>query len=329
VANFPLAAQTFSGTAPLPVPPGAPLATIGVTESVSTVSGVGVLGGCLTIENVTINLLHTWTGDIGILLVAPDGSFLDLSTGNGASGDNFSVTVFSDNAPTFITAGAPPYNGSFRPEGRATTLSNPYSNANALGTFTFANTFEGVNADGEWRLYINDYVSLDVGNLLSWSITFGSGGTPPIANAGPDRNICAGQTAVLTATGGNGYQWSTGASSAATTVSPSTTTTYTVTVSSSGCGTDTDEITVFVQDPPTVTLAADAPTVCAGGCQTITAELVGTPPFSLQWRFVPGSGVQTVTSGANTISFEACPPGGSGPVQVVICSVTDAFCTNN
>lgn len=327
ILSIQASAQTFIGTAPLPIPPGAPGSTVGITQSTATVNGVGVLGGCFNIERVEINLSHTFVGDIGILLVAPNGVFLDLSTSNGGGGNNYINTIFSDAAPTFITASAPPYTGTFRPEGRATTLGNPYANTNPLGTFTFANTFSGVNADGNWILYINDYVAADVGTVNSWSITFGGAGSAPTANAGPDVNTCPGQAVNLTATGGGTYSWSTGSSSATTSVNPISTTTYTVTVTSPGCGTDTDEVTVTVRPLPSLSLSS-ATDLCPGECQTISVNLVGTPPFSFQWRLQPGGPAQTVNTSSNTTSFQVCAPATVGPVQLVVCSLTDAFCTS-
>ena len=398
ICSMQASAQTFFGTAPLPIPPGAPAATVGVAQSPATVSGVGVLGGCFNIQRVDINLNHTFVGDIGILLIAPNGAFLDLSTSNGGGADNYTNTVFSDAAPTFITSSAPPYTGTFRPEGRATTLTNPYSNANPLGTFTFANTFNGVNADGDWILYINDYVAIDIGVVNSWSITFGNTSTAPTANAGPDVNICAGQSINLTATGGGTYSWSTGSSTATTSVNPTTTTTYTVTVTTPGCGTDTDDVIVNVVPLAGVGITASTTSVCPGGsatltasagftsyswstgqsggsistnqpgtytvtvtnsvgctgtasvtltprplpslslssavdvcggqCQTVTVNLVGTAPFSFQWRLEPGGSNQTVNTNNSTTSFQVCAPATAGPVQLVVCSLTDAFCTS-
>jgi subtilisin-like proprotein convertase family protein len=169
--------QTFNGTGGLLIPPGAPSQTVGITSSPCTVTGVGVLGPCVQIASVDIDVEHTFTGDVGVLLVAPNGAFLDLSTDNGGGGDNWSSCTFADGSPN-ITTGAPPYTGTWSPEGRATTLNNPYSNANPLETFTFQNTFNGINADGVWSLYINDHVAIDWGIINSWSITFTSGNAP-------------------------------------------------------------------------------------------------------------------------------------------------------
>lgn len=395
---------TFNGQGNLLVPPGAPGQTVGITQSPCSVSGIGILGGCVTIDNVQINLEHTFVGDIAIMLIGPGGQVLDLSSGNGGGGDDYFNTIFTDNAPDFITSSAPPYAGTFRPEGRATTLVPPFTNVPPLGTFTFENTFNGTNADGDWILHINDFVAVDVGLLISWSITFNTGGVPPVAEAGPDITICPGQSTTLTASGGGNYQWSNGATTAATTVSPAGTTTYTVTVTEPACGSDTDEVTVFVEPapaptlnlsapgicpnesvtisvnepatawqwstgastptinvtqpgtygvtitsttgctssnqitvptvpPPTVeSITVNAPDVCVNDCTDIEVQLMGLAPFEFTWQFQqngnPIGNSETVNSGSNTAMFQACPPLGTGNVQVVICTVNDANCPN-
>ena len=85
---------------------------------------------------------------------------------------------------------------------------------------------------------------------------------PIEANAGPDQTICSGQTATLTASGGNTYLWSTGETTATIVVAPLETTTYTVTVTDE-CGEDDDEVTVFVEEGPQVNLGDDIE-VCEG-----------------------------------------------------------------
>src|SRR5678815_1350417 len=134
-----LSAQTFNGQGGLPIPPGAPVQTVGITTSIATVSGVGIIGnGCVFIDNVTIDLTHTFVGDIAIFVIAPSGQVLELSSSNGGAGDNYINSVFKDNTALFITSGSPPYTGVWRPEGRQQNTVPPFSNSNPLGTFTFA-----------------------------------------------------------------------------------------------------------------------------------------------------------------------------------------------
>ncbi len=116
------------------------LSTLNVTIPVSG------LPTTLCAVTVTLNITHTWDADLDISLTSPLGTVIDLSSDNGGSGDNFVKTVFDDNAPTLITAGVPPFTGSFRPE-------TPLSNLN------------GENPNGNWTLTIVDDLAADVGTL--------------------------------------------------------------------------------------------------------------------------------------------------------------------
>jgi gliding motility-associated-like protein len=80
--------------------------------------------------------------------------------------------------------------------------------------------------------------------------------------------ICAGQSAVLTASGGTTYSWSGGETTNPITVTPAATTSYTVTGTTGGC-TGTAVATVTVNPLPVVTV--NSPTICAGETATLTA----------------------------------------------------------
>ncbi|NOT37108.1 MAG: SUMF1/EgtB/PvdO family nonheme iron enzyme, partial [Saprospiraceae bacterium] len=97
------------------------------------------------------------------------------------------------------------------------------------------------------------------------------------------RIICSGQSQLLTATGGAGYLWNIGQSTAAITVSPTVNTTYTVTVSNPGGCTDTAMAFILVNPSPSVTITG-INTVCAGGSSTFTANVTGgTAPYTYAW----------------------------------------------
>ena len=103
--------------------------------------------------NVRVNLEHSFTGDLQIYLMAPDGTEALIFNKRGTSGDNLTNTVFDDEAATAISAGTAPFTGSFRPD-------------QAL------NRFDGKSAVGNWTLRIVDTTSLNIGQLLSWSLDF-------------------------------------------------------------------------------------------------------------------------------------------------------------
>lgn len=78
-----------------------------------------------------------------------------------------------------------------------------------------------------------------------------------------DDSICVGESATLTATGGNTYTWQPGGQTGASiTVSPATTTTYQVEGTQGSC-TDTYDFTVTVTQPPTPTANSNSP-ICEG-----------------------------------------------------------------
>lgn len=287
LCSFVTIAQTFNGQGGLPFPPSG---TIGITESPVDVTGVGILGGCKFIDNVTVDLTHTWTGDIALFLIAPDGTFIELSSSNGGPGNNYTNTVFTDSAPLNIVSGAPPYTGSFKPEGRQnTTITPPYPFAGTPETFTFQNTFDGINADGTWLLYLNDFVTGDVGFLNSWSITFAGTGTNFTVDLGPDLFGCTGDDFLLTPTNtatNPSYVWNTGSmTNVFILLDIFTTNTYSVTVTdASGC-TATDDILVTLLPAPTANpviyeLCGDANGFADFNLNSITNDIGGGLPVT-------------------------------------------------
>ncbi|NTW32500.1 MAG: PKD domain-containing protein, partial [Bacteroidetes bacterium] len=116
----------------------------------------------------------------------------------------------------------------------------------------------------------------------------------PLADAGLPLTICAGQSATLTATGGDTYQWIGGPATATYTVTPSSNTTYTVIVTKNGC-TASDNVLVTVT-PLTIAEAGLPQTICAGQSTTLTATGGGT----YQWVGGPASATYTVTPSSNT-----------------------------
>ncbi len=107
--------------------------------------------------NVTLNIDHTWVGDLDIQLIAPDNTtaitLIDRVCGNC---QNFTNTVLDDEADTPIGSGTAPFTGSFQP-------------SEALSTF------DGLQSIGDWTLVITDNANQDGGTLLDWTLQLCSG----------------------------------------------------------------------------------------------------------------------------------------------------------
>lgn len=94
------------------------------------------------------------------------------------------------------------------------------------------------------------------------------------ATIGGTLTICPGLSTTLTATGGQSYLWSTGASLSAIVVSPASTTAYSVTVTNaSGCASVTG-VTVSV-NPAAVAAISGGLAICTAGSTTLTASDMG------------------------------------------------------
>lgn len=140
-----------------------PKAILDLQTAISTTNVVGP--GTVLDVNAQINLTHTWNSDLDIYLRGPDGTLVELSTDNGSSGDNYTNTIFDDEAAIAITAGTSPFAGTYRPEG-------------------LLSAFDGRPAAGAWRLEIYDDTSQDTGSLLGWSLHL-------TTSAAPICNLCA------------------------------------------------------------------------------------------------------------------------------------------
>ena len=84
---------------------------VGAIESTNVVAG---FAGPITRVVASVYLTHAFDGDLSISLINPDGISVDLTSGNGGSGDDFGTncapdaarTTFDDSAATNITAGS-------------------------------------------------------------------------------------------------------------------------------------------------------------------------------------------------------------------------------
>jgi len=141
----------------------------------------------------------------------------------------------------------------------------------------------------------------------------------PTITAGTDREICAGESVTLTASGGQTYSWNNSVTNG-TAFSPNATATYTVTGTSvNGCE-GTDQVSVVVNPLPVVNLGADTIT-CAN--YPVVILNAGTGFSAYHWNnntttqtttaTIPGTYVATVTDANGCqqsddilVTIEAC-----------------------
>ncbi len=128
-----------------------PIADNSTVDIPITVTDTGAVGDV----NVSVRLNHTFTGDLQLRLVAPDGTIVNLANNRGGAGDNYGTgandcsgvsTKFDDAAAVAISAGIAPFTGSFRPE-------TPLSALN------------GKSMTGIWKLRVSDTANLDTGTI--------------------------------------------------------------------------------------------------------------------------------------------------------------------
>lgn len=115
-----------------------------------------------SIRSVCFNATHTWVDDFDVYLFSPSGQFLELSTDNGANGDNYTNTCFTLDATTVISSPGP-----FAPAAAA-----PFTN-NWLPEGPWNDLWDGTYpANGTWQLRLIDDANGFNGTLLDWTITF-------------------------------------------------------------------------------------------------------------------------------------------------------------
>lgn len=149
--------------------------------------------------------------------------------------------------------------------------------------------------------------------------------TPPpvikITNPGP---ICKGDSVILTASGGNKYLWSNGATTSTIKVSPSATASYTVTTTN-GCV--DSAFTKVIVDIPALNVCCDT-TINIGGTAFVTAigslNYVWSPQSTVNCYKCPSTAITPVTVGVNTYTVTGTDSNGCISSGEVIINVNCA-----
>jgi subtilisin-like proprotein convertase family protein len=153
------------------------------TNITQTLALVGVRNAVVTDVNVNVDISHTWTSDLKIALIGPNGTTVTLvgpAGLGGAANGGYQNTTFDDQAAANINTGAVPFTGTFRP------INFPANQLAALN---------GIDPNGDWTVRFTDGVGGDVGTLrrvrveITYSGEAVTGGIPgPTIVDGCDAN---------------------------------------------------------------------------------------------------------------------------------------------
>jgi hypothetical protein len=313
-------------------------------------TGIGGAGSCTTgsfnsiITNVAINTL---SNSPSCNSAADSYTSVPSSTATTslAQGASYSISVTCDAGTTLSIVSAWidfNQNGTFE----ATEWVQVYTNA-ASGSVSIA--VPGTATLGQTTLRVRSRNTGSANGSGDPCTSFASGMTvdykvtivaPCITFSPATPSVCLGSSVSVTASGGTGYTWSTGATTAAVSLSPGTTTTYSVTPT--GACTVPASVTVTVNPVPTaVTVTPATATICTGSTQALVVTgglspgLSGSPAASSGTsaaqgnpyrRFYGGSKLQFIytaaelttaglTSGSqiNSLAFNVTATGGALP----------------
>ena len=156
-------AQTFS------VSPNAGITDNNCTNVSIPVTGLPtIMDTAFGLCSVTVNITHTYDGDLDLWLFSPNGDSIKLANNEGGGGDNYTGTVFTEAATQSLNQSVPPFTGNFWPMYSLNLLNN------------------GSDPNGSWTFRVCDEAPGDIGIISTVSLNFCTSppATPP-ANAGP------------------------------------------------------------------------------------------------------------------------------------------------
>jgi subtilisin-like proprotein convertase family protein len=146
--------QSFTNSTPVAIP-----LTPGTISSVQNITG-----GVLSDVNVSVQIAHTWTGDLKATLTGPTGVSTTLfdqpgipATQNGCEFDNIQVTLDDQSS---LPASA--LEGTCNTTG--TSIVGVFQPIQALAAFN------GTASTGNWTLTVQDFVNEDGGSLNNWGL---------------------------------------------------------------------------------------------------------------------------------------------------------------
>ena len=160
---------TLSNTTPITIPASGSVGASTPYPAAITVNA------SQTVQNVSVtlrNLSHTFSDDLDIMLVGPNGQAVMLmSDAGGGSRLNGVTLTFDDGASALLQDSVVPVSGSYKP-GNFVGSNDSFPAPAPSSAGTSLSVYNGLSAAGDWLLYIYDDVSGDVGTLAGgWSLS--------------------------------------------------------------------------------------------------------------------------------------------------------------
>jgi murein DD-endopeptidase MepM/ murein hydrolase activator NlpD len=305
---------------------GATSQNINVSQSGNYTVTVSNASGCTAASaplSITVNPLPTATITPGGPTTFCQGNTLTLSASNGSSylwstgassqsinvsqSGNYTVTVTNASgctaasAPLSVTvnplptAAITPGGPTIFCQGNSVTLSASNGSSYLWSTGASSQSIN-VSQSGNYRVTVSNASGCTAASA-PLSVTVNPLPTAAITTPGP-TTFCQGNTLTLSASSGNSYLWSTGATSQSINVSQSGN--YTVTVSNaSGCTAASAPLSVTVNPLPLI------PTITGNGASLSSSYSSGNQWY-LNGNLIPGATAQTflaAQSGAYTVLF--------------------------
>jgi subtilisin-like proprotein convertase family protein len=303
--------------------PDAP-STTGLTRAIA-VSGIT---GSILNATLKLNISHTWVGDLGIALKAPNGQIMSMDyyltgTGGASATTGFVNTILnSANTTPLLNSGTNPWSSTFAADGTlAATVG--LTDAGPTGftptTNSWAAMFAG-GVNGTWTLGFVDGGAGDAGTFNDATLAFTSGSAPATAVFSPVTGLYTNAAATTAYTG--------------TAVSqvyalPTATTTYTAVVSTSTCATAPQSIVITVNTPVAGTPTVASQTTCATINATFSvAGITGGTGLTYQWQVsTPTAPTFVNIAGATSATYTVSGPASAQNGNQYRVVVSSAGCT--
>ncbi len=164
---------------------------------VSSTINVATSGTISQLNCVTVNLTHTFTGDLTATLTHVSSGtsvqlFRRVNATSGSFGENSNLDgsyTFCATGASFADAGIPLSTSQVIPPGiYAQSSANAGQTTPPQNTNTYAN-FVGFELSGDWRLNITDYAAGDLGTFRDWSFEACSGAVSCPTFSGAPANV--------------------------------------------------------------------------------------------------------------------------------------------